>query len=167
MSSSRRRGLGTSMAGAQKPHKASILRSAPRLLETADLLSCPVTSSHPGKANPSGQLGAGWEVNERRRGSALGSAFLTVGDESVSAGLPVHLRMCLFSLYDTGCLQPSCVVCPQLHLLLNLVGSLPWAGALPCSTPHNLQHTHAHARTQTLLISLSRCQVCSVCLGVE
>ena len=72
--------------------------------------------------------------------------------------------MCLFSLYYTGCLQPSCVVCPQLHSHLNLVGSLPWARGYPLpDPPQSPPHIHTQPDTPTL-VSLTGCQVCSVCV---
>lgn len=85
------------------------------------------------------------------------------------ASLWVPLKMCLFSPYCTVCLQPSRVVCPQLHLHLNVVGSLPWVGASPRPTPPQspvCSRAYAHGHT---LVSLSSCQVYSVCvcLGVE
>lgn len=40
---------------------------------------------------------------------------------------------------------------PQLHLHLNLVGSLPWVGHIPCPTPHNLQCVRACTHLGTLL----------------
>lgn len=79
-------------------------------------------------------------------------------------GLWVHLRICLFFPYYTGCLQPSCVVFSATALAFEFGGQLALSRAYPlpdppqspvCSCMHTLGHT---------LVSLSSCQVCSVCV---
>lgn len=125
-------------------------------------------TEHTRETNPHCKCGAGKWV---QRGGA-GAFCLWVFSDLVCASLWVHLRMCLFSLYYTGCLQPSCVVCPQLHSHLNLVGSLPWARGYPLpDPPQSPPHIHTQPDTPTL-VSLTDCQVCSVCVclcvsGVE
>lgn len=106
--------------------------------------------------------GAGWDAS--LAGCRL-SPVLLAGEFGMSWPLLASgftWRCVYFPPSYTVCLQPSCVVCPQLHLHLNLVGSLPWVGASPCLTPPppvSSVFTHGHT-----LVSLSSCQVCSVCV---
>jgi hypothetical protein len=49
---------------------------------------------------------------------------------------------------------------PVTALAFEFGGQLALVKDIPCLAPHNLQYTHGHT-----LVSLSSCQVCSVCMS--
>lgn len=139
------------IGGLQKYHEAGTLWSKLSWSLLASL--CPdlrcVTSSQPDKQIVTAvEQGGGEHTGYSLLPVLLAGEF---GRSWSVLSLWVHLRMCLFSPYYTGCLQPLCVVFLQLHLHLNLMGSLPWVGDVSCPTPHNHQCvcacTHTRARS--------------------
>lgn len=136
----------------QKYHEAGILCGKTLFMETTNPSFCYcLVASQPENVSSLLQLWSRMGHETSKIQFIASASSWKVWYELVSASLWVHVRMCLFSSYSTGCLQPFCVVCPQLHLHLNLVGSLPWVGDIPCPTPHNRQCIHAHTHAGTLL----------------